>query len=195
MFLVQIAILIYSVILHEVAHGFIADKLGDPTARLYKRLTLNPLPHIDPLYTILLPLILIITGAGIIFGAAKPVPIDPYNFRDKKKDTAIVALAGPLTNILIACLFALLFRIYPNDIFISAIQLNIGLAVFNLIPIPPLDGFKVLAGIMSDNVANMMYKMENYGLTVVFMLLFFFPQVIFAFTRPITQFLFRLLLP
>lgn len=195
MFIIQLAILIYSVILHEIAHGLVAEKLGDPTAKLYKRLTLNPLPHIDPLYTILLPLILLISGAGVIFGAAKPVPIDPFNFREPKKDMALVSLAGPLTNILIALFFALLFRLYPNDIFLSAITLNIGLAVFNLVPLPPLDGFKILAGVVSNDIANLMYKMESYGLTLIFFILFFFPQVIYAFTRPISQFLFRLLLP
>jgi Zn-dependent protease len=195
MFILQLAILIYSVILHEIAHGVVAERLGDPTAKLSKRLTLNPLPHIDPLYTILLPTILILSGAGIIFGAAKPVPIDPFNFKNAKQDTAIVSLAGPVTNILIALVFSLIYRLYPLDIFLAGIQLNIGLAVFNLIPLPPLDGFKVLAGVMSNDIANFMYKMESYGLTLIFFILFFFPQIISAFTRPLIRLLYNFLLP
>ena len=199
MFIISLAILIYSVILHEVAHGFVAERLGDPTARVKKRLTLNPLPHIDPMYTIVLPLILLLTNAGIIFGAAKPVPVDPYNFKDPKKDTAIVSLAGPLTNILIALLFSLLLRAVPTDfireISLVAIHLNVGLAVFNLIPIPPLDGSKILAGVLSDNLAESMYRLQNYGLTLIFIIFFFFPQIIFFFTEPITRFFYALLLP
>ena len=199
MFIISLAILIYSVILHEVAHGFVAERLGDPTARVKKRLTLNPLPHIDPMYTIVLPLILLLTNAGIIFGAAKPVPVDPYNFKDPKKDTAIVSLAGPLTNILIALLFSLLLRAVPTDfireISLVAIHLNVGLAVFNLIPIPPLDGSKILAGVLSDNLAESMYRLQNYGLALIFIIFFFFPQIIFFFTEPITRFFYALLLP
>ncbi|OGG07168.1 hypothetical protein A2872_04025 [Candidatus Gottesmanbacteria bacterium RIFCSPHIGHO2_01_FULL_42_12] len=195
MFVIELAILIYSVVLHEVAHGYVAERLGDPTARAQRRLTLNPLPHIDPIYTIILPLILLVSGAGIIFGAAKPVPVDPFNFRDPKKDTAIVSLAGPLTNILIAGAFSILYRLYPVDVFITAIQLNIGLAVFNLIPIPPLDGSKILAGVLSDNIAEAMYRLQNYGLTLIFFILFFIPGLIQIFTGPLTRILYKLLLP
>jgi Zn-dependent protease len=195
MIIAQLAILIYSVILHEIAHGWMAERLGDPTARLSRRLTLNPLPHIDPFYTLLLPAILILSGAGIVFGAAKPVPIDPFNFRNAKQDTAIVSLAGPATNILIALSFSLAYRLLPWDIFLTGIQLNIGLAVFNLLPLPPLDGFKVLAGIMSDDIAELMYKLESYGLTFIFILFFFFPQIISALARPLIKLLSTLLLP
>ncbi len=195
MFILQFAILIYSVILHEISHGFVADLLGDPTARLAKRLTLNPLSHIDLIYTILLPLVLLLSGSGVIFGAAKPVPIDPFNFREPKKDTALTALAGPATNILIAAFFSILFRLFPTDLFISVVTLNIILAVFNLIPIPPLDGSKVLAGVLPDNLANKIYRLERYGLFFIFFLLFFFPQVISRIISPVLKVLMAILLP
>lgn len=192
-------ILIYSVILHEIAHGYVADKLGDPTARLAKRLTLDPRPHIDLWMTIILPLLLFASGSRVIFGAAKPVPVDPFNFRDPKKDMAITALAGPLTNLAIALIFALLLRLVDipilQQIFLQSVFINVGLAVFNLFPLPPLDGFKVLAGILSDNIANEMYKLERYGFIIVFMVLIFFPQIIFNIISPIASFILNILLP
>src|SRR3989304_7036160 len=109
--IVGFPILIFSIILHEVAHGFMADRLGDPTARLSGRLTLNPLPHIDPLMSIALPLLLILTASPVIFGAARPVPIVPFNFREGRKDMGIVGLAGPGTNLALALLAALLAKI------------------------------------------------------------------------------------
>lgn len=192
-------ILIYSVILHEISHGFVADKLGDPTARLAKRLTLDPRPHIDPLMTIGLPLLLILTHAGIIFGAAKPVPIDPYNFREPKKDTAITALAGPVTNLLIALVLAIIYKlaffvivndiVYAalRDIVVTAVTWNVALALFNLFPLPPLDGFKVLAGILPDEMAAEMYRFERYGFMIILMVLLFFPGLIFGFIYPLMQ--------
>lgn len=193
--IIQFGILIYSVILHEIAHGWAADRLGDPTARLAKRLTLDPRPHIDPIMTIGLPLILFLTGAGIIFGAAKPVPIDPFNFREPKKDTALVALAGPATNILIAILFSLLFRLYPSDILGTAVVLNVGLAIFNLFPIPPLDGFKVLIGLLPDGLARELEGLERFGFMLIFLVLFFFPGLIFGTISPIIHTLTKYLLP
>lgn len=206
MFIIELFILIYSVILHEIAHGFVADKLGDPTARLSKRLTLNPIPHIDPLMTIALPFFLLLTGSPIIFGGAKPVPIDPFNFRDMKKDIALTALAGPATNIAIAIVFAALLRF--GDLFVvndaalsilqsicrSAITLNISLAIFNLIPIPPLDGFKILSGVLPDDIARELYGLERYGFIIIFALLMFFPGLIFGLIGPIIQNLTSLLL-
>ena len=206
MFIAELAILIYSVILHEIAHGFVADRLGDPTARLNKRLTLSPLPHIDLFMTILLPVFLLLSHSPILFGGAKPVPIDPFNFRDIKKDTAITALAGPATNILIAVFFAFLIRLSPlvvlNDtilstliqIFTSAVILNVSLAVFNLLPIPPLDGSKVLAGILPDEIATEMYKLERFGPIIILGLLFFLPGLIFGLIGPIISNLSNLLL-
>lgn len=197
--LIQFGILIYSVILHEISHGFVADRLGDPTARLAKRLTLDPRPHIDLVLTILLPLLLFLANAGIIFGAAKPVPIDPFNFRDPKKDTALVALAGPLTNLLIASLLALLIRILPyqavSDILSTAIVWNVILALFNLLPLPPLDGFKVLTGIVSHDIARDLIGLERFGFTIIFIILIFFPGLIFSLISPLAHTITGLLLP
>lgn len=206
MFVVDLAILIYSVILHEVAHGYVADLLGDPTARLSKRLTLNPLPHIDPIMTIAVPLLLIFSGSGIIFGAAKPVPVDPFNFREPKKDMAIVALSGPLTNIGIAIVLTILFRVSSlvinNDsaletvlqIFATGIKWNIALAIFNLFPLPPLDGFKVLTGILPDEIAYELQRLERFGFMLIFFVLFFFPSLIFGTISPVINTITRLLL-
>lgn len=189
MFLLDFIVLIYSVILHEIAHGFVADKLGDPTARVHGRLTLNPLPHIDPLMTIVVPLVLILSGSGIIFGAAKPVPVDPYNFKDPKRDTALVALAGPVTNLLIAALLALLVRFIPNqeiaNILATRVVWNVGLAIFNLFPIPPLDGSKVLAGILPDDLAERYLSIERFGFIILFGILMLMPGLIFGITSPI----------
>lgn len=206
MIIIEFLILIYSVILHEIAHGFVADRLGDPTARLSKRLTLNPIPHIDPMMTLLLPAFLLFTHSPFLFGGAKPVPIDPFNFRDVKKDTALTALAGPATNLLIAIFFATLIRLFPlfivNDSFLSlstqiateAVILNISLAIFNLLPIPPLDGSKVLTGILPDELAKEIYKLERYGFLIIFGLLFFLPGLIFGLIGPIINNLSNLLL-
>jgi len=140
-------ILLFSVVVHEVSHGAMADYLGDPTAKNAGRLSLNPLRHLDLFGSILLPISLLIltAGQGPIFGWAKPVPINPYNFRDKKWGNLKVALAGPLSNLLLALFFGFLLRIFNPPIqfynfFSIVIILNLLLAIFNLIPIPPLDG-------------------------------------------------------
>jgi Zn-dependent protease len=195
MLILEFAILIYSVILHEIAHGWVADKLGDPTARLKGRLTLNPIPHIDPMMTILLPLVLVLTGSPLIFGAAKPVPIDPYNFRDPKKDIALTSAAGPITNILIALFFAILARILPLDIFLYGAYINVFLAIFNLLPIPPLDGFKVIGGILPDEYARTWLSFEKLGITFIIILLLFFGQIINSIVYPITRTILKLILP
>lgn len=195
MIIFQFVILIYSVILHEIAHGWVADYLGDPTARLKGRLTLDPRPHIDPIMTILLPLLLVLSGSPVVFGAAKPVPIDPFNFRETKKDTALTAAAGPVTNLLIALFFALLIRVMPLDLFFYAVQINVFLAVFNLLPVPPLDGSKVLAGILPDELATVLLSLERFGLMFIILILFFFNGVINNFVLPVSQAILRLLLP
>lgn len=199
-FLVDFIILIYSVILHEIAHGFVADKLGDPTARVHGRLTLNPIPHIDPVMTLVLPLLLILSGSTIIFGAAKPVPVDTYNLKDPKRDMALVALAGPATNLGIAAIFAILLRFLPADpaiadIFATSIVWNVGLAIFNLFPIPPLDGSKVIAGILPDDIAEGFSKLDRFGFLLVFGILIFFPGLIFGITSPLVSRIVTFLLP
>ncbi len=148
----MIVILIMSVIIHEMAHGYAANWLGDPTARLMGRLSPNPLVHLDPMMSVILPGLLLATGSPILFGAAKPVPYNPYNFTNQKWGEAIVAFAGPLANFAIAGIFAVLVRLADVlslsssfiQLAIGVIMLNIFLAFFNLVPIPPLDGSKIL---------------------------------------------------
>jgi Zn-dependent protease len=148
----MIVALVLSVVIHEMAHGYAANWLGDPTARLQGRLSANPLVHIDPLMSVILPGLLIMTGSPILFGAAKPVPYNPYNFTNQKWGEAIVAAAGPAANIFIAVVFAVLVRSSELlgltqtfvELAVGIIILNIFLAFFNLVPIPPLDGSKIL---------------------------------------------------
>ncbi|MBI4084296.1 MAG: site-2 protease family protein [Candidatus Levybacteria bacterium] len=179
-----IVILIFSAILHETAHGYVADRLGDPTARLMGRLTLDPRPHIDPFLTILLPLLLILTGSPVIFGGAKPVPVDPFNLKDGRKDMALVSLAGPLTNIVLAILAAVLIHLlYPGIPFVLAgasflgliltkiVILNLLLAMFNLLPIPPLDGSKIFALLLPEKEANVYLSIGSIGMLIILFLL------------------------
>ena len=157
-------ILIISVILHEVAHGYMANYLGDPTARLAGRLTLNPLSHIDLVGSILLPALLVFTGSPFLIGYAKPVPYNPYNLKSTWGET-LVAAAGPGTNLLLALIFALLIRtggvamtVEMATAFASVVYINLLLALFNLIPLPPLDGSKVLSGLLGTrNVVGRAY--------------------------------------
>lgn len=183
-------ILLFSVILHEISHGFVADRLGDPTARLAGRLTLNPKSHIDPFMSILLPLVMLFASGGrFAFGAAKPVPIDPFNLKDGRKDMALVALSGPLTNIGIAVIASFflkalnlpfVFHALPGFIlsllfliFSFAVTYNIFLAVLNLLPIPPLDGSKVFALLLPEREANSYLALESIGFFILVFLLFF----------------------
>lgn len=178
-------ILIFSVVFHEVAHGFVADKLGDPTARLSGRLTLNPLPHLDPIGSIIVPLFLLLTNAGILFGWARPVPFDPFNLKSPRRDSALISLAGPGTNLVIALLLSILLRLFItlglenilttiSPIIVPIITLNLILGIFNLIPIHPLDGFKIVGGLLSEEQARNWYELERYGI-IFFLALLFFP--------------------
>ncbi|MBI3985010.1 MAG: site-2 protease family protein [Candidatus Levybacteria bacterium] len=182
---ITIIILVYSAILHEIAHGYVAYRLGDPTAKLLGRLTLDPRPHIDPIMSIALPLILILSGSPVIFGAAKPVPVDGFNLRDGRKDIAIVSLAGPATNFLIAAIGALLIKlvlispIEPNItvmlhwLLLTIVRLNLLLGIFNLIPIPPLDGSKVFALLLPEKEAAAYLSIGSIGIFILFFLLMF----------------------
>lgn len=184
----SIIILIYSSVLHEIAHGFVAYRLGDPTAKIQGRLTLNPIKHLDLYMSIILPLILYIsTGGRFIFGGAKPVPVDPFNLRDGIKDLALVSLVGPLTNVSLAIISSVLIHIiYPemsfnavmNDnlfgfILAKTVEWNLILAIFNLMPIPPLDGSKVFALLLPKQMAAAYLSLGNLGMIVLLVLLFF----------------------
>ncbi len=182
----MIVALIISVILHEMAHGYAANWLGDPTARLQGRLSANPLVHIDPLMSVIVPGLLIMSGSPFLFGAAKPVPYNPYNFTNQKWGEAIVAAAGPAMNIAIAIIFAVLVRMAEvlslSDAFVSLavsiIILNIFLAFFNLVPIPPLDGSKILPRFLPYALAM---KYENFRFWLERNVALSFAVVIFAF--------------
>jgi Zn-dependent protease len=182
----SLIILIFSVILHEVAHGYMANYLGDPTARIQGRLTLNPLSHIDPLGSLILPAILVFTHSPILIGWAKPVPYNPYNLPGKY-DELLVAGAGPATNIIIAVIFGLSIRFIGGletpliDAFATITFINMLLAVFNLIPIPPLDGSKVLSGILPGVLGraydSFRYSFERLGIlggTLLILIIFYY---------------------
>jgi len=152
-----IVIIIFSAIVHEVMHGYVADMLGDPTARYAGRLTLNPLPHLDMFGSIILPLLLVFSHSPIFFGYAKPVPYNPYNLRPGRFSEALVAGAGPLSNLVLALLGGLVIRshVFPagSDIIFLIVVVNVMLCIFNLIPIPPLDGSKVLEALLPRSLS------------------------------------------
>lgn len=152
-----VAIIMFSAIIHEVMHGVAADKLGDPTARYAGRLTLNPIPHLDMFGSIILPLVLALSHSPFFFGWAKPVPYNPYNLRPGRFSEAIVAGAGPASNLVIALIGGLIIRSgllsSGNDIVFLIVVVNVMLCVFNLIPVPPLDGSKVLAAILPHSLS------------------------------------------
>lgn len=181
--------LLVAVILHEIAHAWVAEKLGDPTARKLGRITLNPLRHIDPVMTILLPGLLILSGSPVVFGGAKPVPVNPFHFRNPRQGMAIVAIAGPVTNFLLAGISLILFQSIgkvplsefplPTDVtllfgrwLLHSILINLILAIFNLIPIPPLDGGRILVGFLPLPMARKIAKLERWGLLLVFFVLY-----------------------
>ena len=193
-FIFYFLVIIPSAIIHEYAHGLAADMLGDPTAKYSGRLTINPLAHIDWWGTILMPItIYIITGGRFLFAYAKPVPYNPYNLKNQKWGPALVALAGPMANFLLAFAFAMLIRVLPASNLTSILSIivyaNIMLLVFNLLPIPPLDGSKVLYAVLPESAYNVKVFLDKYG----FVILLFFVFFLFEFISPIINGLFRLL--
>jgi Zn-dependent protease len=198
-------ILIISVILHEVAHGYMANYLGDPTARLAGRLTLNPLSHIDPVGSVLLPILLVFSNSPFLIGYAKPVPYNPYNLKGKWSET-LVAAAGPGTNLLLAIIFAALIRgasvamtTQMLTAFATIVYVNLLLALFNLIPIPPLDGSKVLSGLLGTRTVigrayeSFRLSLERVGVfsgTLLILIILYFLYPYFSF---VVQALFKFL--
>lgn len=184
--LALIVALILSIVIHEMAHGYAANWLGDPTARLQGRLSANPLVHLDPLMSVILPGLLIMSGSPFVFGAAKPVPYNPYNFTNQKWGEAIVAIAGPAANIFIAIVFAVLVHASGAlglsatflQLAVQIIILNVFLAFFNLVPIPPLDGSKILPRLLpyplSSKYEQFRFALErNVGLAFVVVIITF----------------------
>lgn len=193
----QIIILIMSVVIHEVSHGFMAGILGDPTAKLAGRLTLNPIKHIDLFGSILVPGFLVLTHSPFLLGWAKPVPFNPYNLRGGKWGPAYVALAGPLSNIFVALFFGLILRFGLTAGLISlalaqiisvVIWINIYLSIFNLVPVPPLDGSKILFALFPYKWHNLQRAIEQYSIFLIIFILFFAGD----FLSPLAGFLFTL---
>ncbi|MDE2037646.1 MAG: site-2 protease family protein [Patescibacteria group bacterium] len=199
--LIYIVILIFSVIIHEVSHGYMADRLGDPTARLSGRLTLDPLKHIDPIGSVIVPLATYLLG-GFAFGWAKPVPYNPYNLKNKRLGEFLIAAAGPASNLVLALIFGLVIRLVASgavsvDAAVAApfltvvsyvVVINIILAIFNLIPLPPLDGSKLLFSILPAQYGRARYILEAYAPFWVLIVVFFLWQLV----SPVIPFIFNL---
>ena len=178
-------VFVFSIVIHEVSHGTMANLLGDPTAKYAGRLTLNPIKHLDLVGSIFVPLFLLILRSPILFGWAKPVPINPYNFRNPKWDGAKVAIAGPGANILVALIFGLAIRFFPLPasmltIFSIIVILNLILAIFNLVPIPPLDGSHILFTFLPEKFANIKLFLHQFGIFILLFFIFFALRWIFS---------------
>lgn len=196
-FLIFALILLSVITVHEFAHAFSADRLGDPTPKLAGRLTLNPFAHLDPVGTLLF------VFAG--FGWGKPVPFDPFNLRNSKRDAAVISFAGPLSNFVMAILASLILRVIPYnlssllvfDILVSFIRFNILLGLFNLLPIHPLDGFKVVGGLLPQKYYEDWLSLERYGMIFLIFLIFpfFGSSPVIMIISPVIRFFLSILVP
>lgn len=193
-FIFYFLVIVPSAIIHEYAHGLVADMLGDPTARHAGRLTINPMAHIDPWGTILMPIMLsLATNGAFMFAYAKPVPYNPYNLKNQKWGPSMVALAGPLANLLLAIAFAIVVRLLPGlemtSVLAVIVYANVMLTVFNLVPIPPLDGSKILYALLPSSAYKVKEFLDKYG----FIILLFFVFFLFELISPIITGLFNIL--
>jgi Zn-dependent protease len=193
-------ILIFSIIIHEIAHGWVAERFGDDTARVMGRLTFNPIPHMDIIGTVVLPIMGLLYPGGFLFGWAKPVPVNPYRLNNPKKDMMWVGLAGPASNVMLALTAAFVmwllrnYTAFPSWFDTSAhtllfivLEINIVLFIFNLIPVPPLDGSRIVAAILPPALAYRYAQLENYGIILV--LILFATGIVTAILGPIINFL------
>lgn len=193
--IIQIVILLLSVVIHELSHGYVAFALGDDTAKRAGRLTLNPIKHLDPMGSLLLPALLLIIQSPIMFGWAKPVPVNPYNFQDKKYGNAKVAIAGALANFCLALIFGLALRFFPvlftvegvSIVFLYIVKINLILGIFNLLPIPPLDGSHVLFTFVRSRELKMFFM--RYGLIFLVLVLYFVLPYLSWFVQWLTKIL------
>lgn len=192
--ILMVAIIIFSVVVHEVAHGYAALWMGDSTAYYAGRLTLNPIKHLDFLGSFLIPLLL--SFSGVIFGWAKPVPYNPYNLKNRRWGELLVAIAGPVSNIILAIIFGIFIRLIlggTNEVtslvFVASliVQVNLVLAIFNLIPIPPLDGSKILFSLMPNQYGKIRATLERFGFVFILFFVFFLWQLF----TPIVDFFFK----
>ncbi len=191
----QVIVLIFSAIVHEYMHGWMAYQLGDSTAKDAGRLTFNPLAHLEWFGSFFLPLVMIVTNMPFVFGWAKPVPYNPYNLKDRKYGDAKVAIAGPLGNLIIALFFGLLLRFSPvisitfTGLISLIVYINLVLMVFNLVPIPPLDGSKILAAFLPERLRARYLNSERYGFILVILFVMLAGQIII----PAVEFLYRII--
>jgi len=181
-------VLLFSIIVHEVAHGYVALLNGDPTARMLGRITLNPVPHIDPIGTIILPLLLLMSHAGILFGWAKPVPVNPLNYRNYRWGEFAVSAAGPLSNLVLASFFSFVLRMGLENpglmqLAYFGVSINIFLALFNLVPIPPLDGSHILALALPRELGRLYDHLQPVGFILI--LILFYTGILSAILMPI----------
>jgi len=192
--ILMVLIIIFSVVVHEVAHGYAALWMGDSTAYYAGRLTINPIKHLDFLGSFLIPLLL--SFSGVIFGWAKPVPYNPYNLKNRRWGELAVAVAGPISNIILALIFGIFIRLLmagtdevSNLVFVSSliVQVNLVLAIFNLIPVPPLDGSKILFSIMPNQYGKIRLTLERFGFLFILFFVFFLWQLF----TPFIDFLFK----
>ena len=201
-FIIQYLVLLLSLTIHESAHAWMADRLGDPTAKMMGRISLNPMVHIDIIGTVILPILAAITGWALI-GWAKPVPVNPLNLRNPRRDDMLISALGPVSNLALAVGFAVIFNIFRafmvvgtifNPLFrflIFGILINIILALFNLIPVPPLDGSGVLMGLLSPSAAEKFERIRPFGIIIIYVLMLsgIFSLIIF----PLSEVIFRIL--